>query len=53
MSCDRSIDKFNGKVGAHLNWDQLASKKISPTKTGVHGQTNQLNNKGRSENVKM
>lgn len=48
ISCDKNIDKFNGKIGQHLNWDNLSSKKISPTKAGAFGQTGQLASKIRS-----
>jgi hypothetical protein len=48
MSCDRNIEKFHGKVGSHLNWDQLSSKKMSPTKVAGFAQTNQLANKVRT-----
>jgi len=36
------VEKFGGKVGQHLSWDSLQSKKISPTKIGAFGQTGQL-----------
>ena len=42
VSCDKGLDKYQGKVGQHLNWDTVASKKISPTKVGAFGQTGQL-----------
>ena len=48
VSCDKHVDKYNAKVGQHLNWDNLSSKKISPTKAGAFGQTGQLANKIRS-----
>ena len=48
ISCDKSLDKYNAKVGQHLNWESLASKKISPTKTGAFGQTGQLASKIRT-----
>lgn len=48
ISCDKNIDKFNAKVGQHLAWDNLVSKKISPTKAGAFGQAGQLANKIRS-----
>lgn len=47
ISCDKNVDKYNAKVGQHLNWDNLVSKKISPTKAGAFGQTGQLANKIR------
>lgn len=55
ISCDKNVDKYNAKVGQHLNWDNLSSKKISPTKAGAFGQTGQLANKIRSlmENQKL
>jgi hypothetical protein len=48
ISCDRNVERFNGKIGQHLNWDLLASKKISPTKAGAFGQNGQLANKVRT-----
>ena len=48
ISCDKNLDKYNAKVGQHLNWDLLSSKKISPTKAGAYGQTGQLANKIRN-----
>ena len=42
ISCDKNLDKYQGKVGQHLNWDTISSKKISPTKFGAFGQTGQL-----------
>lgn len=48
ISCDKNVEKFNGKVGQHLNWDNLSSKKISPTKAGAFGQTGHLATKIRS-----
>lgn len=48
ISCDKNVDKYNAKVGQHLNWDNLSSKKISPTKAGAFGQTGQLANKIRT-----
>lgn len=35
-------------MGQHLNWDTVASKKISPTKIGAFGQTGQLATKIRN-----
>ena len=45
ISCDKNVEKFNGKIGQHLNWDSINSKKISPNKIGAFGQTGQLANK--------
>lgn len=39
------VEKFNGKVGQHLNWDTMQAKKISPTKIGAFGQAGQLASK--------
>lgn len=48
ISCDKQIEKYNGKIGQHLNWDSMNSKKLSPSKAGAFGQTGQLANKIRS-----
>lgn len=48
ISCDKGVDKFSGKTGQHLNWDNLQSRKISPTKAGAFGQTGQMASKLRS-----
>ena len=48
ISCDKMIEKFNGKVGQHLNWDSIQSKKISPGKAGAFGQAGQLASKIKS-----
>jgi hypothetical protein len=55
ISCDKNVEKYQAKVGQHLNWDNLSSKKISPTKAGAFGQTGQLASKIRSlmENQKL
>lgn len=45
ISCDKMVEKFNGKVGQHLNWDSIQAKKISPTKIGAFGQAGQLASK--------
>ena len=45
ISCDKMVEKFNGKVGQHLNWDSIQAKKISPTKVGAFGQAGQLASK--------
>ena len=42
VSCDKGLDKYQAKVGQHLNWDTMNSKKMSPTKAGAFGQTGQL-----------
>jgi hypothetical protein len=42
VSCDKGLEKFQGKVGQHLNWDTVSAKKMSPTKVGAFGQTGQL-----------
>lgn len=42
ISCDKSLDRYQAKVGQHLNWDTVNSKKMSPTKAGAFGQTGQL-----------
>lgn len=41
-SCDKGLEKYQGKVGQHLNWDTVSSKKLSPNKVGAFGQTGQL-----------
>ena len=45
ISCDKMIDKFNGKIGGHLNWDSIQAKKISPVKVGAFGQAGQMASK--------
>lgn len=42
VSCDKNLEKYQGKVGQHLNWESISSKKISPNKAGAFGQTGQL-----------
>ena len=42
------VEKFNGKIGGHLNWDSVTAKKISPIKVGGFGQTGQLASKIKS-----
>ena len=32
ISCDKNVEKYQAKVGQHLNWDNLSSKKISQPK---------------------
>jgi hypothetical protein len=48
ISCDRSVERFNGKIGPHLNWDLLANKKTSPGKSGNFGQTGTV---GKSRSI--
>jgi hypothetical protein len=48
VSCDKGLEKYQGKVGQHLNWDNVNAKKMSPTKAGAFGQTGQLANKIRN-----
>lgn len=48
VSCDKQVEKYNGKIGQHLNWDSMNSKKLSPSKAGAFGQTGQLAHKIRS-----
>ena len=42
VSCDKGLEKYQGKVGQHLNWDNVNAKKMSPIKVGAFGQTGQL-----------
>jgi predicted ATP-dependent serine protease len=42
ISCDKNLEKYAGKIGQHLNWESLSSKKISPSRIGAFGQTGQL-----------
>lgn len=42
VSCDKSLEKYQGKVGHHLNWESMSAKKLSPSKAGAFGQTGQL-----------
>ena len=42
VSCDKALDKYQAKLGQHLNWDTMNSKKMSPTKAGAFGHTGQL-----------
>jgi hypothetical protein len=39
MSCDKQAEKYGAKVGPHLNWETLNTKRLSPTKAGAFGQT--------------
>lgn len=48
ISCDKQQEKYNGKIGQHLNWDTMNSKKLSPSKAGAFGQTGQLAHKIRT-----
>ncbi len=45
ISCDKMIEKFNGKMGQHVNWDSVQAKKLSPAKVGAFGQAGQLASK--------
>jgi hypothetical protein len=45
ISCDKNVEKFNTKIGQHLNWGSVQPKKMSPTKIGGFGQTGQLASK--------
>jgi len=42
VSCDKGLEKYQGRVGQHLSWESISSKKISPTKAGAFGHTGQL-----------
>lgn len=42
VSCDKSLEKYQAKIGQHLNWETMPAKKLSPNKAGAFGQTGQL-----------